>query len=160
MKPQTAVVYGSNQQWTYNALHLACALARTKAMEIALVDMIRVQHLAWLGTGLGCQDHVEQIYNQLHSYEQIAQEYNVPMTIYFHQYYSSLADAIVDSARQLDAAVVFATLPDTTLAVWRKYQLRRLENQLMKQRCQLFTLEKPANTPDWTPSITAPVLRK
>ena len=160
MEPQTVVVYASNDHWTRTALHLALALARTRKLEIALFEMIPVQHLAWLGTELGYQDHVMKNYAQLRGYEQIAQEYGVSLSTYFFQYYSSLSEAIVDSARQLDAAVVFATLPNTTLAVWRKYQLRRLKNQLMKQQCQLFTLEKPANTPDWTPSITAPVLRK
>ena len=160
MERQTVVVYGSDHEWTRNALHLACALSHTRGLEIALVDMIRVQHLQWLGTELGCQNHVEQIYDQVRSYEQTVQEYNIPLTIYFHRYHSSLPDAIIESARQLNAAVVFATLPDSTLAIWRKFQLQRLEYQLLKQRCQLFTLEKPANTPDWTPSITAPVFRK
>lgn len=160
MKPQTVVVCVSDPRWTQSALHLACAFARNKGLEIALVQIIRVQHLAWLGTELGYQQYIEQNYDQLRSYELTAQDYGVAYAASVYQYYSSLCDAFLDIASQLHAIAIFATLPASPLTIWRKFQIRRLEHHLMKQQCQLFTLEKPAGALDWTPSVTAPVFRK
>ena len=159
MEQQTVLVCIADQPWTLNALHLACALALNNGFPLALVKMLPVRHLSWLGTDLGYENFGEQDYIELKDYQEVAEDYGVLIVPHYFQFVT-LSDAIVDAAEHVNAREVFATLPRSAIHYWRKYQLWSLAQQLQRQQRRLHTLEHPSGLTDWTPSITATATRK
>lgn len=159
MDKRTVMVCISDHKWTLNALHLACALGRNTGMEVVLVKMLPVQQVGWLGTDLGLTNFSEQDYVEICGYQKIAEDYGVQISPRLFQFVT-LRDAIADAADHFQAGAVFATLPRSSIPYWRKYQLWSLTHRLNQQDCPLFTLEQPGDLSDWTPSVTAPALRK
>ena len=154
MNTQLIMVQMAERKWTVDALHLACAMARGNNAEIALIRMISVPHVQWLGTDMAyCAPTVEEQHN-IQSYAAIAGEYGVTLTVNALPY-STLTDAIADTADYLNAAIVFASIPQSVASYWHRFQVWNLRRRLASQGRKLYTLEKPADVPaaDWTPSI-------
>jgi hypothetical protein len=129
-------------------------MARDTNAEITLIRMISVPHIQWLGTDMAyCAPTAEEQRN-IQSYAAIASEYGVTLTVNDLPY-STLMDAIADTAEYLDADVVFASIPRSTASYWHRFQVWNLRRRLASQGRQLFTLEKPADVPtaDWTPAV-------
>jgi len=155
---KTIMVYMADHTWTSQALHLACAVARNTGTDITLVRTMPVQHVSWLGTELGEMPLTPGDYQALREYQATAEDYGVNFCVQSMQCIS-LADALVEAADQLDAAMVFATLPEYSLSYWRKFQLWTLHRRLAAHQRQLHTLEQPLNVAAWTPSITVPAAK-
>src|SRR5258706_7028624 len=134
---QPIMVNVAANRWTMAAMHMACALARQLGTEIALVKLIPTQHVQWLGTSLADQPLTTSEYQALVSYDLTAQDYNVPVVLY-KMPYMFLRDAIVDAADAIDAAIVFATLPPSRIALWHDFQIWRLRRQLASHSRQLY----------------------
>jgi hypothetical protein len=151
---QKIMVQVADRNWTLSALHLACALARSMDAEIALVKMVPVQHISWLGTEFGYQNLTVGDHDELIAYQATAEDYGVPLHTEMFQY-MTLPDAIADAAEYFGAQVVFATLPKSALPYWRRFQLWNLRRRLARQHRQFYTLDRPRDTSatDWTPSI-------
>src|SRR5438105_3927402 len=103
------LVQMADRRWTMSALHLAFAMSRRNAHEIALVQFVSVPQIQWLGTPLGNRIPTPQEYSDLKDYHAAAEDYGVQMTLYTMQYVT-LLDAIVQAAERLDAHAVFAKL--------------------------------------------------
>src|SRR5438105_3810020 len=103
--------------WTQKALYYACILARKERGEVILVTMHPVQHFGWLGTPFGSMDFTEQERQTLNACRMTAEDYGVPFRSIVFQYYS-LPGALVDAADYVDANIVFATLPGSSIPYW------------------------------------------
>src|SRR2546428_56721 len=120
MDTQSIMVQITDRRWTLAAMHLACALARPCGAEVALVKMVPVQHVGWLGTDLGYLRLTLDDRKDMTDYETITEDYGVPSSRHFYQY-ATLPGAIVDAAEYVNAGVVFATLPTSIIPFWRKF---------------------------------------
>src|SRR5215813_11249470 len=113
----TTMVHMADHRWTSEALHLACALARNNQAEVALVRMMPVQHIAWLGTDFGNTPVTSQEYERLQEYQATAEDYGVDLSVQSMQYIT-LPEALVEAADHLGASVVFASLPKSHFPYW------------------------------------------
>lgn len=147
------LVQMAEENWTMQALHLACALARNSNSEVVLLRLMQVQNPNLLGTSFGGHSPNDQEYENLQEYAATAEDYGVSLVIQPMQCISAL-DAIVDAAEQLDTVVVFAQVLESRIPYWRRFQVWNLERRLRNQRRQLFTLDQPFDHIEWTPSIT------
>ena len=133
----------ANRQWTLEALHQACALARDKSAGIVLMKMLPVQHLGWLGTEFGTMNFSDGDRAEIHDYEATIEDYGVPFAAEVFQYVT-LPEAIVQAADYVEADIVFATLPKSIIPYWQKFQLGRLRNDLASHGRQLIDLDQPS----------------
>ncbi len=139
-KCQRIMVQIGDRAWTQEALYQACILARKNQGEIALVKMVPVQHIAWLGTDLGNLNITAQDRADMKNYEATAEDFGVAASIYFFQY-STLVDAIAQAAECTQADIVFAKLAKSLIPYWTQFQTNRLRHHLMKQQCALFDID-------------------
>ena len=123
MDTQTVImVQIADRAWTLEALHCAGVMAREKSAKIALVKMIPVQHVGWLGTDFGNLNLSEQEQHDIADYQTTLEDYGVEAKLCLFQY-ATLADALVQAAEYVEAQVVFATLPASIIPFWHSYQL-------------------------------------
>jgi hypothetical protein len=127
----------ADHQWTLDALHRACLLARDMNAEIALMKMVPVQHLGWLGTEFGNINFTAKERSELHDYEATAEDYGVPYSTHVFQY-ATLLEAISEAADYVKAHIVFATLPQSVIPFWQRFQLWGLRNRLAHGGRELF----------------------
>ena len=127
-------------EWTREALHRACILAREKRAEIVLLKMLPVQHTSWLGTEFGAMDLSERARSEIYDYAATAEDYGVQCSAQVFQYIT-LAEALSEAAEYVEADIVFATLPRTLIPYWREFQLRNLRNRLTRQKRLLIEFE-------------------
>ncbi len=139
----TILVQMTNQSWTLQALHLACALARNNGARIILLRLMPVQHLSYLGTEFGSTPLSRQEYTAWLKYVATAEYYGVEMVRQSMQCWSEL-DAIADAADYVDAQVVFASIPRSRIPYMDRLQHWRLQRRLVKANRQLHTLEQSA----------------
>jgi nucleotide-binding universal stress UspA family protein len=150
---ETILVQMAQEDWTMQAVHLACALARNNGAEVALLRLMPVPHPSYLGTSMGNQPPTEHEYRMLKEYAATAEDYGVSFTVNSMQCMTTL-DAVAEAADNLDAKVVFAQVPESRIPYWRTFQIWNLKRQFHGGQRQLFTLDQPVNDPDWTPAIT------
>jgi len=146
------MVQVANKSWTMEALHLACAMARGGDTTISLVRFMEVGHPSYLGTNMGTIAPTPQEYQDLREYQDTAEDYGVELEVRSIQCLSPL-DAVAQAAEELEADVVFARIPEHPIAYWRKFQVWNLARSLKGQRCQLYTLDQPADVNEWVPSV-------
>jgi len=127
----------SNRAWTLAALHSACVLARKMSAKVALVEMIPVQHVSWLGTDLGYMNFTDAMRADFVEYQAVVEDYGIECTPVLFQY-DSFADAVAQAAEYVGAKMVFAHIPDSRIPFWTKFQLWSLNRQLMSQHCTLI----------------------
>ena len=147
------MVQVANKSWTMEALHLTCAMARNSETTITLVRFMQVGHPSYLGTNMGNIAPTPQEYQELRDYQATAEDYGVELEIRSLQCLSPL-EVMAQAAEELEASVVFARVPESSIPYWRKFQLWNLERSLKGQGCDLYTLDKPANVTEWVPSVT------
>lgn len=124
--------------WTGEAIHSACMVARTCRGRLALVQMVRVQYLAYLGSELGYMGADEGDEDLVEACVAVAEEYNVPCIVHLYQY-TSLPGAIAGAAAFVGARVVFANLPRQRIPFMRTLKLEALRWRLEEQHCALVT---------------------
>jgi hypothetical protein len=149
----TILVQMAEEKWTMEAMHLACALAHSTGAQVALLRLVQVQHPSYLGTSFGDKPPDKAEYQRLKEYAATAEDYGAELIVYWMQCISSL-DAMVQAAENLDATIVFARVKPTWLTFWHKFQVWNLKRMLMTNRRQVFTLDEPTSSMEWTPSIT------
>jgi hypothetical protein len=141
-------------QWTSEALHLACTLARANACDLTIVKMVPVGQPGWLGTELGNRNFSAADQELLRECAITAEDYGVQVAVDLYQYLI-LSDAILDAAEYFDAHLTFATLPRYKLPFWRKFLMWRLHRQFQMRGRVLNTLEEPIALQDWMPTPIA-----
>ncbi|MBZ0280970.1 MAG: hypothetical protein K8L97_09525 [Anaerolineae bacterium] len=148
------VVQMADRQWTMQAMHLASAMARNTGGKVVLLHLIQIANPALLNTQLGITPPTRQEYANIDDYASVAEDYGVEVILQPMQY-ESYVDAIIQSVEHLKASIIFARVPESIIALWRKFQLWNMQRQLAAQKCQLYTLDQPAQiSQDWTPAVT------
>ena len=135
-KQPVIMVQVDDQQWTQDVLHSACALARTQAGRIVLVQMVRVQHIAHLGTQFGNLGLEER---QLHTLQECADtvaDYGLDCELELFQYVD-IYEATMEAAMQLGAKVVFARRPRSIIPFWAEARFEMLRQQLAHYHLEL-----------------------
>lgn len=151
----TIMVQVMSPQKTQEALHFACALARGKQTKVALVKMVAVPHISWLGTELGDAHFTDEDAHTLSEYRAVAESYEVEVVTHTFQY-TTMTSALAQAADYVDAQVVFAELPSSILPFWYKFRAWLLRQYLTQRNCHLYLLEHGAGPMYWTPSILVP----
>jgi hypothetical protein len=146
------VQVAADPAWTLEALHCAAVMAREQSATIALVKMIPVQHLSWLGTDMGYINLTEKEEQEIADYAETLEDYGVAYDLYPFQY-ATLADAIVQAAEHLKAQVVFATVPNSVIPFWRSYQLRDLRRHFAQAQRQFIEHPAYARVPATAPRM-------
>jgi hypothetical protein len=139
------------RQWTLEAMHLACALARNTGKEIVLVKLISVSQPSYLGANFALWIYTAEDQAQIREYTHTAEDYGVKLSLTMFEYID-FVPGLVQAAEDADADVVFATLPDSVIPYWRGLRLWSLRRQLKART--LYTLDRDTKIPEWKPSIT------
>lgn len=152
----TIVVQMSARQWTLQAMHLACAMARNTHARLVLLHLRPIKNPALLGSDVGLTAPTDSEYDDLDEYKMVAEDYGVSLIVQ-PMAYESWVDALVQTAEYLNASVVFAHPSEETNIVWRRFQQWQqwnLRRQLESHNCHLYTLDTPVQSEEWTPSIS------
>src|SRR5512138_3501166 len=134
---QTMMVQITDYQQTLAALHFACAMALHADARIVLVKMLPAQYPGWLGTEWASWNLTPQDHADMKDYQATAEDYGVEVSGEIFQYLT-LPEAITDAADYVDAQFVFATLPDSVIPFWRKFQVWALRKRLAQHGRQFF----------------------
>jgi hypothetical protein len=156
MSTQIIMVQIADRPWTVDAIHSACKLARQINGQLVLMSMIPVQHLSYLGTEFGYLNVTDAMRSAMHEYASTAEDYGVPFSTQRFQYVT-LLEAIVQAANEVNAQLVFATLPQSIIPYWRKFQQTRLRHQLQHHHRVLIDLEQTAEIQATFAASTDPV---
>ncbi len=135
---KTILVQIADPAWTLRALEQACPMALTLNAEIVLLALVPVQHLGWLGIDLGWSSVPAECRAQYTKYVDSVRLYGIPVSIQPFQY-ATVSEALVQASENLNANVVFATLPVRFGGLFHQVRLRWLDRQLMKQGCQFVS---------------------
>jgi hypothetical protein len=123
----------SDREWTLEALHCACRLARNTSARIALVKLIPVQHPSWLGTEWGYMNFTHQAQADFADYQATIEDYGVEFTPVLFQYVT-LADGIAQAAQYVDAETVFAKIPASLIPLSTRLQRWVLNREFARQK--------------------------
>jgi len=134
---QNIMVQVGEHQWNNQALHYACILARRDAGKVALVKMIPVQHVGWLGTEWGNLNLTADDRTELTDCVATVEDYGVDYTTHFFQY-MTFGDALLEAAEFTKADVVFASLPRSRFPWWTQLRMDSLYRQFARQQRVLF----------------------
>lgn len=137
---QTILVQMANLQWTTQALHLACALARNDQSRVILLRLTEIQHIRNLGLDFANIPLTPQEYSNLAEYSATAEDYGVEISVAQMQCVSPL-NAVVSAAEHVKANVVFVHIPDSRIPFVRRLRLWQLERQFAKAQRQFYTLD-------------------
>ncbi|MCB9437660.1 MAG: universal stress protein [Anaerolineales bacterium] len=132
----TIMVQFSEEQWTLEAMHLASALARNLNSSVVLIYLSLTPNPGLLGWGITPPTLAEE--RLIESYAAVAEDYGVVCRVQPVQFIS-LVDALAQTAQLLNASVLFAHIPSSSIPFWQRFQLWSLKIQL--GRCQLYTLD-------------------
>jgi len=124
-------------QWTADVLHAACRLARTCGGEVALVRLVRVRRLLYLGTEFGNLDLSDDDKRHLEACVDTVEDYGLPYSVTLYQH-CDLCAAIADTAELVGAGVVFARLPHSSIPLWSDCQFELLRMRLSRRHVELL----------------------
>lgn len=150
----TILVHMSDRQWTMQAVHLACALARNNATSVILLRLIPVTHPSYLGTNYVSTVPSRQEDDDLSEYAATAEDYGVELTLQPMQYVTAM-DALVEAAELLDVDMLFAHLSPSRIPYWRQFQKWNLERRLRAAGCRLLTLDESPSVTVEPPAVIA-----
>jgi hypothetical protein len=151
---RSVLVQLGEPEWTSEALHVACTVARANACELTIVKLVPVGQPGWLGLELGNANFTSADHKLLRECAITAEDYGIQCSVSLYQYLI-LSDAIVDAADYFDAHLTFATLPHFKLPFWRRFLTWRSRQQFQARGRMLNTLEEPITLEDWIPAPTA-----
>jgi hypothetical protein len=133
----TIMVQMSDECWTMEAMHLACALAHNTNGQIMLLRLALANNPGLLGWDINPSTAKEQ--RQMEEYAAVAEDYGVDFCIQPMQYITQV-DALVQAVELFHASVLFAHLPQKGIRFWRQFQLWSLKHKL--GNCDLYTLDE------------------
>ena len=141
----TILVQMAEREWTEEALHLACAMARNKGTNVTLLRMIEAQHYSWLGTTLGFDAFSAAQSDLQWNCKAIAEKYGVDLCIQPMQWITYVG-AMVDASDELEAEAVFACPPQRMISLLRRYEVWDLRRQLEERHKTLYLLDEPVDS--------------
>jgi hypothetical protein len=129
------MVHLSDREWTLEALHCASLLARNTSATLALVKLVPVEHLGWLGTEFGYMNFTHQEQTEFADFQATVEDYGIEFTPVLFQY-MTLVEGIAQAAGYVDAQKVFAHVPASIIPFWTRFQRWQLKRQLARQNRQ------------------------
>ncbi len=132
--------------WTLEAVKRASEVARRQSAEIVLINLVQVQHLGWLGTDFGYISLSHEVQAAISAYERMLEDEGVRFRSEIFQYVT-LTDAIVQAAEQVNANIVFATVPKSIIPFWQRFQLEKVRYQLAEAGRALVEYPDEAHIP-------------
>lgn len=146
------VQMSDDEQWTREAMHLASAIARSLGGSIVLLRMILANNPGLLGWGITPPTAAEQY--QIDEYGAIAEDYGVEFSVQPMQFVT-LIDALAQAVELKETSFLFAHITQSSIPLWRRFQLWNLKRQL--GACRLCTLdaEQPIRIDEPIASLTA-----
>lgn len=120
------------RQWTMDALHAACVLARRTSAKIALVLMVPVQHASWLGTDWGYATLPAEVKGAFADYQATIEDYGLDCVPTLFQYVTWV-EGTLQAAAQVDARIVFVPEPHSHLPLWTRFQRWMMRRQFARQ---------------------------
>jgi hypothetical protein len=132
MNTQTIMVQIADREWTLEALHAACLLARNTSAKIALVQMIPVQHPNWLGTDWGYLNVTAEEKDAFEDYQATIEDYGLECVPTLFQY-ATWAEGTLQAAEHVDAQTVFAPKPHSLLPIWTRFQVWMMQHRFTQQ---------------------------
>lgn len=131
------MVQVADPEWTWTALHAACALAQKANGSIALVQTVSVKHPAYLGTAMGYLELKEHDLRNLRAYAGTVAGYGLHCDVMVFQAYSQMG-CIVEAAERVGAWYVYAKPHGSRIPLWNACQLELLRMRLSRQNCELL----------------------
>jgi len=153
----TIMVAAGERQWTLEAMHLACALARNTGKDLVLVQMVSVSQPSYLGANFAHWNNTAEEQAHIRDYIKTAEDYGVNLSVTVFEYID-FVPGLAQAAEHADANVVFATLPNSVISYLRRLRLWNLRRQLKPRT--LYTLDPDTTMPEWKPTITVVTAEK
>jgi hypothetical protein len=144
MRAVNLMVVVGEQEWTEQALHLACTLARQHKGSIFLVKLVPVRHPLMLGTEAAYLNFSGEDERYLEELAATIEDYNVPYQAHVCGY-ANYQNAVKQIADTLDAAVVFAASPPSAIPFWSELKSWWSGRGLAQHGHLLFTLAPTAD---------------
>lgn len=120
----TILVITGAPEWTRRAVHLAAAAAREADAAVALLHLVPVAHLEYLGAGAREALLNPAEFDALSDYTATVAAYGVAVHVELFEF-SDYTGGVLSAAEQHDAAAVFAAAPGGLLGRLRLWALRR-----------------------------------
>src|SRR5262249_23712425 len=132
MASQTVIlVQIADRDWTLEALHCACRIARNTSGRVVLVKMISIAYWPGIRQRHGTFTPQDQI--EFADYQATIEDYGVEfLPMPFH--YTSLVRATAQVADYVGARIVFARIPQSVFPFWTTLQGWLLKRQLARQQ--------------------------
>ena len=142
MNKQVIMIVPGDRQWTQQAMHLACAMARDAGTAVVAVWMVNVNHPLRLGDVY----RVNQAANERDmppDCAATAADYGVDyQTLVFN--YADFVNGLASAAEQVNAAAIFMPPHHGSFGAWDRFLLWRLRRAAKRT---IYTLESPADQP-------------
>ena len=151
------MVATGERQWTLEAMHLACALARNTGKDLVLVQMVSVSQPSYLGANFAHWNDTAEDQAHMRDYVHTAEDYGVNLSVTVFEYIDYVP-GLVQAAEHVDAEFVFATLPKSAIPYLRRLRLWNLRRELKPRT--LYTLDPDTTMPEWKPTITVVTAQK
>jgi hypothetical protein len=142
MDGQAIMVVPGDWQWTQQAMHLACAMARDTGTAVVAVRMVPVNHPLLLGD-ISAVKHTADERSLPYDCAVTAEDYGVAyqmLVFNYVNYFSGLSSA----AEQINAIAIFMSIHHSSFVPWDRFQLWRLRRAAKRI---IYTLETPADQP-------------
>lgn len=143
MDRQSLMVVLGDRQWTQQAMHLACAMARDAGALVIVVKMVNVNHPLLLGDAAGLRDYTREDRCLLQDCAATAEDYGVTFRLQVFAY-ASYVSGVVSAVEQIGVSTLFMPPLSGPLAFWNRFMLWRLRRAVHKP---LYTLQTPSDQP-------------
>ncbi len=117
---------------TMEVLHSACQTARAQRATVALVVMIPVRHVSWLGDDLGTWDFTAKAEAGLKDYLATVEDYGLQAAV-THFKYSTWLEGTLQAAELMDASMVIPAVRGNPMSLLGRYQSWVLKRQLQRE---------------------------
>src|SRR5688500_18086041 len=91
------MVAADEHQWTLDAMHLACALARNSGKDIVLVKLVFAEQAAYLGSHFAQWNYTAEEQAQIRDCTHTAEDYGVNVSLMVFEYIDTVP-ALVQAA--------------------------------------------------------------
>ncbi len=146
MSTSSIMVILGERQWTMQAMHLACAVARDNEGRVIVIKMVRVNNPQLLGDAAGMANYSTKDRLALHDCEATAETYGVNFEEHVCTY-ADYAAGLAAAADQLDATLLLVPPPPSRFAPWNRYAQWRVRRIVGRPVYGLTSLaDQPAVT--------------
>lgn len=149
---ETIIIQMSENRWTLQAVHFACAMTNNHQANIILLRLDYVQHPSYLGSEFGYTDPTIQEADLFATCQAIAEQYGLSIRFESIQC-ATRVGALVAAADEFFGDLLLAPIRAYNIPLWYRFQIWNLTRQLSAVDCQFFTLDQPSGVMPYFPEI-------